>query len=150
MNHVVPVRISQRAGNRDGDPHGFVDRQLLFAIETGAKTLAFDKGHHIEQESVGVTGIEQWQEIRVLQIRRYLYLGQESFGAQYGAELGIQNLEGNVALVADVTREVDRCHAAGADLPLDDISAGECLREFRYDVAAGLVDNRAPVERLLM
>ena len=40
--------------------------------------------------------------------------------------LRIQNLERDVAFVSYVAREIDRGHAARADLAIDRVAAGEC------------------------
>ena len=61
----------------------------------------------------------------MLQVRRDLDLAQEPLDAEHGAELGLEDLERDLALVPDVAREVDRRHAAFADLPLDGVAAGE-------------------------
>ena len=55
----------------------------------------------------------------MLQVRRDLDLGEESLGAEHGAELGVEHLERDVAVVSDVAREIDGGHAARADLALD-------------------------------
>ena len=58
----------------------------------------------------------------MLQIGRELDLGQEPLGADHGGELGAQHLERHAAIVADVLRQVDGRHAAGADLTVQAIA----------------------------
>ena len=53
------------------------------------------------------------------------YLREESLGAEHRAELGLENLERDFALVPDVSREVDGGHFAGADLALDGVAIRE-------------------------
>ena len=50
-----------------------------------------------------------------------LDLAQEPLTAERGAELGMQHLDGDVAIVLEIVREVDGRHAAGAELALDAI-----------------------------
>ena len=110
---------------RDGDADRFVDRELLLALERRAKRLAFDVRHHVEQQPVRLAGVEQRQQVRMLQIRRDPDLGQKPLGAEHRAELRLQHLERDLAVVLEVVREVDGRHAAGADLALDQVSGGE-------------------------
>ena len=56
-------------------------------------------------------------------------LALEALGAERGGELGMQDLEGDRPVVAEVVGEVDRGHAAAAELALDRVAAGEsCLQ----------------------
>jgi hypothetical protein len=55
----------------------------------------------------------------MLEIRRDADLAQESFAAEHGAELRIEDLEGDEAIVLVIARKEDRCHAAAAELALD-------------------------------
>ena len=52
---------------------------------------------------IGVAGIEQRQDMRMLQPRRGADLGEEAFAAEGGAEVGVQHLDGDVDL--DAIRE---------------------------------------------
>ena len=54
-------------------------------------------------------------------------LGEEALGAEGGAEVGMQHLDGDVAIVLEVVREVDRGHAASAEFALDGIAVGQGL-----------------------
>ena len=48
----------------------------------------------------------------MLQVRRDLDLGQEPLDAEHGAELRVEDLERDRAVVPEVAREVHRRHAA--------------------------------------
>src|SRR5688500_9319974 len=65
-------------------------------------------------------------------------LGQEAFYAEYGAELGVEELEGDGAIVPDVAGEVDRRHSSGADLPLYVIAFRKGLLELGDRVQGNL------------
>ena len=105
--------------------HRFVDRQLLFAVEARAERLALDVRHHVEQQSVGFARVEQRQEVRVLQVGRDLDLGEEPLDADDRAELRLQDLERDLAVVPDVAREIDRRHSAFTHKAVDDVAARE-------------------------
>ena len=49
---------------------------------------------------------------------------QEALAAERRGELGMEDLDGDVAVVLEVAREVDRRHAAAAELALDAVVGG--------------------------
>ncbi len=56
-------------------------------------------------------------------------LGEEAVGADGGGELGAEHLDGDIAIVLEVVREIDRGHAALTELALDPVAVGQCRRE---------------------
>jgi hypothetical protein len=60
-----------------------------------------------------------------MKVRGHLDLREEPLGADDRAELGIEKLERDVAVMPDVAGEIDRCHSSGADLTLDSIPIGQ-------------------------
>ncbi len=54
-----------------------------------------------------------------------LDLGEEAVAADDGTQLGMQDLDGDLAGVLQVFGEVDGGHAALAQLPLEAIAVGE-------------------------
>ena len=50
-----------------------------------------------------------------------LDLAEEALGAERGGELGAEHLDGDLAVVLQVVGEVDRGHAALAELALDPV-----------------------------
>jgi hypothetical protein len=63
--------------------------------------------------------------VRVLQLRREADLGEEALAADHGTELGMQHLDGDLALVLEVLGEVDGGHPALAELALEPVAVGE-------------------------
>src|SRR5258708_32547986 len=61
--------------------------------------------------------------------RRDLDLGEEPVRAEHRAQLGPQHLERDLALVLEVLGEVDRRHAARAELALDAVAVAQSGRE---------------------
>ena len=125
MDHRVPVRVVERASYRGGNSQRIIDRELLFAIEARAQRFPFDVRHHVKEQSICFARVKQGEQVGMLQVRGDRDLGLEPFDAKDGAEFREQNLERDVALVFDVAREVDRGHAACADLALDNVAARE-------------------------
>jgi hypothetical protein len=88
----VCVRVVERVRCRRGDPHRFVDRQLLLARQAMSQTFALDEGHDVEEQSFRFARVEEGKKIRMLECRRDANLAQEPFSPEDGAELGIENL----------------------------------------------------------
>lgn len=61
----------------------------------------------------------------MLEPGRGLDLAEEPFAAQRGAELGVEHLDSDVAVVPHVVREVYRGHAARAQFTLDPVTVGQ-------------------------
>ena len=73
----------------------------------------------------------------MLQPRRRTDLGQEPLAPERRAEVRVEDLDGDVAIVLEVVREIHGRHPARAELSLDPISGGEGVRQARGDVAHG-------------
>jgi hypothetical protein len=71
---------------------------------------------------VSLSGVDQRQDVRVVEPGRDLDLGQEPLTAEYRAQLGAQHLERHLAIVLEVGGQVDGGHAAGAELALDPVA----------------------------
>ncbi len=69
----------------------------------------------------------------MLKPRRGADLAQEALGAEGGAEVGVEDLDGDGAVVPEVVRQVYPGHAAPSQLALEAVAAGEagfeCGRE---------------------
>jgi len=125
VDHPVPVGIVQRARHLLGDPDRLRHRELLLAGEPVAQGLPFDIGHDVEEGAVRLAGVEQGQDVGMLQIGRELDLGQEPLGPDHGGELGAEDLQGHPPGVADVLGQVDGGHSAGADFALQAVAVGQ-------------------------
>ena len=75
----------------------------------------------------------------MLQAGGGLDLGEEALAADDGGELGVQDLDGDLAVVLEVLGEVDRGHAALAELALEAVAVtercGEAARAWSCSVA---------------
>jgi hypothetical protein len=121
----VTVGVVQGVGHFRRDLHRLLDPQLVLAIEPGAERFALDIGHDVIEEAVGLTGIEQRQDVRVLQLGGGGDLLHEPLGAEDGSQLGFQDLDRDLAIVLQVLGEVHRGHAAPPQLALDAVALGE-------------------------
>ena len=99
--------------------------ELRFAVQLGAERLAVDERHHVVEEAVGGAGVEERQDVRVLQRGGGLDFHHEPLGADDGGQLRLQDLERHLAVVLEVLGQVHGGHAALAELPLDQIAISE-------------------------
>ena len=139
MDHVVAVRVVQRARHLGGDAHRVRHRELLFPVHPVADRFAFDVRHHVEEEPVGLPTVEEGEDMRVLEVGRGLDLAQEPLGADHGRELGPEHLDRHPAIVLEVLGQVDGGHAALAELALEAVAVGEGVGQ-----AAGGMAHRIP------
>ena len=63
----------------------------------------------------------------MIELRGDSHLGQEPIRPDYCAQVGAKKLEGYVAVVFQVFREVYGSHAPGPDLAIDGVSVCECF-----------------------
>ena len=84
----------------------------------------------------------------MLQIRGGLDLLEESLGAEDGREFGAEDLEGDLAVVAEVVREIHRGHAALAQLAVEAVAilkcGGQTRRNSSHGTRQGRVTQSAP------
>ncbi len=66
-----------------------------------------------------------WQNVGVTELAGDADLAGEPFGAEHGGEFGAQDLDGDLAIVLAVVREVDGGHAALAKFALDPVAVSE-------------------------
>ncbi len=125
VDHALPVRVVQRARDLPGQPHRLVNRELLLAVQPVAQGLSPHVRHDVEQQAVRAARVVQREDVRVLEVGGDADLVEEPLRADDGREVGPQDLHGDVALVAQVLAEIDRGHAALAQLPLDAVVLGE-------------------------
>ncbi len=124
VHHAPLVRIVQRGGELARDVERRIDRELPLPGQPLPQRLALDVGHHVVEEAFGLARIVQREDVRVLELRRGLDLGEEALLAHHGRELGPEHLDRHPAVVLQVIGEVDGGHAALAELPLDAVAVG--------------------------
>ena len=125
VDDVVAVGVVERVRHLAGDPHRVVDGELLLVGEPVAQRFAFDVGHDVVEEAVHLPGIDEAEDVRVLEIGGDLDLFEEAVGADDGGELGAEHLEGDLAVVLQVVGQVNGRHAAVAEFALDAVAVGE-------------------------
>ena len=70
MDHALGVRVRQRIRQLVQDSDDFPDRQATNLPESGSKRLAVDERHDVERYRVGQSRVEEWKDVRVLEVPR--------------------------------------------------------------------------------
>ena len=138
MHDTLSMRVVERRRDLPRDVERLVEVKLPLAIELGAQRFAADERHHVVQKPVRRPGVDQGEDVRMIEPRADADLVQEPLAAEHGGELRTQHLEGDVALVLEVMGEKNRCHPARADLALDAIA----VRQHRGQPRAHLAHER--------
>ena len=71
------------------------------------------------------TAVEHRQDQWMLQPGSGLDLPEEPFGTEHVSQLGAEDLDRHLAVVAKIARQVDGRHAAPAELAFDPVTVGE-------------------------
>ncbi len=125
---------------RSDRPHRIVDTELFLAVEFVPLRLAVDERHDVIEERIGLSRIEEREDVRVLEVGGRLDLLHESLGPEHRREFGPQHFDGDLAVVLQVVGEVDVRHAARTQLFSDGIAVGEggfeTVKEVRHCVLA--------------
>jgi hypothetical protein len=129
VDDALAMSVVEGGGDFTGETDRVLNGELLLAGQAVAEGLARHVGHDVVEEAVGLAGIDQPENVRVLEIGGDLDFGEEAFAADHGAQLGVEHLDGDSSAVLQVLGEVDGCHAARAELPLDPVAVGEGRRE---------------------
>jgi hypothetical protein len=127
----------QGISNLPSDLDGVLDWELFLVCEPGAERLAPHIGHDVEEEAVSLTRIEDREDVWMGEIRSGFDPAKESFFSKALGQAGIKDLQGNLAVVLQVLGQVDRGHAAAADLPFDLIGVGQCSIKPLYNLRVG-------------
>ena len=118
----MAVGVAEPGRDFRSDTERVGDGELPLALEPGAKRFSLDVRHDVEHRLLDAAGVEQRENVGVLQFRGRLDLPEESLDADPDRELAMHDFDGDLAVVAHVVGEVHVGHAAGADLPLQAVA----------------------------
>ena len=125
VHDSFPVGVVEGRCNLAGDLQRQLDGQLALASQPVAQGLAPHVGHRIPELTCGRAGVENGEDVRVIQAGGQADLALEAFRSERRRQLGVEQLERYRAIVAQVAREVDGRHSAAPKLALDEVSIGQ-------------------------
>ena len=104
------------------DPERVGERELALSSQAAPQRLAFHVGHRVPQQlrpappaSRGAA-VENGEDVGVLEAGADPDLAKETVRTQGGGELGVEQLQGHLAIVPEVVRQPDGRHPAPAQL----------------------------------
>ena len=107
------------------DPERVLQRQLSFPVQPFPETFSVDERHGVPEDVRSAVlrphgaAVEDREDVGMLEARGQADLALEPLGAEGGGDLGVEDLEGDGPVVAQVTGEPDRGHAPAAELTLE-------------------------------
>ena len=134
MDDPPIVGVAQRISDFAGNLQRRVHRQLLLAAQALAQRLPLDQRHHVVEQPVGVAGIIERQDVRMMQAGGDLDLTEEALGTQGGRQLGTEYFHGHLAVVLQILGEINQSHPPHAQLALEPIPVGERRGEAKEGV----------------
>jgi hypothetical protein len=131
VHQPLSVGVVQRLADFPHQAECLGDRERALARDPLAQRLAVHEGHDVERTGrrvPGGAGIEQGQDVRMLQPGQDLDLEQEPLRSLAGHDLGAEDLDGDGPVVLAVAAEVDGRHPAVPQLPLDAVAVAHARR----------------------
>ena len=129
VNHVAAVGIAQRVRHLARDLERLGHRELPFAEQALAQRLTLDVGHDIVKQPVGLIGVVERQDVRVVEPGGDLDLAEETGCPDIRGDIGSKHLHGNGALVLEVVGQEDFRHPSLSQFPLDLIAGRQRLAQ---------------------
>jgi len=122
VHDAVLVRVLQPPGGFAPEAEGLGKRRGRRAVEPLTQVLALDVRHGEPEMACGLAGVEDGEDVRMLQPGGGVDLVEEPLGTHLDADLGAEHLERHRPPVADVLGQVDHGHPAAPELPLDGVA----------------------------
>src|SRR6185295_15178056 len=93
----------------------------------------FDEGHDVVRGVIRLAGIDESEDVGMLQGGGGLDFPHEPVGSDHRSELGPEHLDRHLTVVLEVLRQVHGGHASRTDLPLDAVAVSQGVREALVD-----------------
>src|SRR5437899_1760149 len=89
----MAVGVAQGGRHLAGNPHGFLDGQLLLAPQPVPQRFTVYEWHHIVEEPLCLAGVVQREDMGMGEARRDFDLAEEALGPEGGRQLGTEHLD---------------------------------------------------------
>ena len=125
MDDRLAVGVAQGVCHFPRNLERIGQRELPLAAEPLAQTLALHIRHHIVEQSLCLAGVEEREDVWVLEAGGDSDFSKEAIGAEARHELGSQDLECDPPVVLEVATQIDGGHPPAAELTLNRVAPGE-------------------------
>jgi hypothetical protein len=129
VDDAVAMRVLERLRRLAGDTERVLDRELPLPPEPVAERFALDERHREPEASGRLAGVEDRQDVGMLEPRGEPDLSEEALGPERVRQLGMEHLERHRAVVLEVAGEEDGGHAAAAELALERVGRAQPFLE---------------------
>ncbi len=129
MDDALTVGVVKSLGHLGGDRHCLVDRELNLRFEPLPKGLALDVRHDVVEKAGRLAGVEQGQDVRMVQAGGDLDLAQEALRTEGGRQLRVKDLDRDLSLVLQMSSA--RNTVAIPPRPISDSTAYRSARALR-------------------
>src|SRR5688572_25914812 len=119
MNDTALVRVGERVDDIQEDAEHFTRTEPRAVGERVLERLTLDEGHRVIEEPFGITGRQQWDDVRVLQLRGELDLATESVAVDAGSEVGGEDFDDDLAVERPFRGDKHAAHPAATQFALD-------------------------------
>src|SRR5688572_19360507 len=125
VNDSLPMRMCQRTCNFTRQAQGVLERQGLPPAEQRTQRLPLDAWHHVVEDVAVSAGVEERDDVGVIEVRRYVDLAEEAVASDGSCDVRVQHLDRYITPVLEIVREIHHRHTAPAELTLDSIPGSE-------------------------
>ncbi len=125
----MAVRVRQRIRDLTRDPHRVGDGDLMLPPQPIGERLPIHIRHHVERHAIDLAGVEQWQDVGMLEVAGDLDLAGEAARPHDRCKVRLQYLDGDRAIELAVLREIHVGHPAASDRASDLVATGQRATE---------------------
>jgi hypothetical protein len=112
VNNALVVRDFESVGNLASYTHCFVLGERIPALDAIRQTLSFHERHHVEGEPVQLPGVDQRQDVRVLETCDEPDLLEESLRTRARRDRGHEHLDRDRTSVLEILGRIHDGHPA--------------------------------------
>ena len=128
MDDAALMRVHERDRDIVRDLDRIVHRQLAFPVEPRAQRFALDARHDEVGDALNLAGVEQWHDVRMIELRLERDLSHEPFDSEPADEFRVEHLDRDEAIEAEVARAVDDGRRAAPQFALEGVPIPEMRR----------------------
>jgi len=125
MNNPLSVCVVERGRHVVRVCDCFVDWYLTESIQRLSKRFTLDIRHDVIQKSINSAGVEQRQNVRMIQSRGCLYLAEKPLCSERFGYVRVKYLECDETIVPEILREINSGRSTTPKLAIDRVRGVE-------------------------
>jgi hypothetical protein len=129
VNQSMAVCVVEGFSYVPCDANGLVHGKLLLSVQSVPQAFTFDVWHDVVEQAVCLAGVVERYDMRMSETGNCFDLTEEAVRTDSGSQLGVQDLDCDLAVVPQVLGQEDRSHPTATDLRLDSVAVRESRPE---------------------